>query len=107
MSKPPPPSDVADKFMLRLPEGMRDRITAAARANQRSINAEIISTLELAYPEPPGKDRTLKVLAWLMDVAQSHPTPAVWLNVVKQAERFREEIERDPELLTRYGDPSV
>lgn len=32
--------------MLRLPEGMRDRIAAAARQNDRSMNAEIVSRLE-------------------------------------------------------------
>lgn len=34
-----------DKFMLRLPDGMRDRLKAAAEANNRSLNAEIITRL--------------------------------------------------------------
>ena len=42
----------SDKFMLRLPNGMRDRIAAAAKTNKRSMNAEIVSTLEEAYPAP-------------------------------------------------------
>lgn len=42
----------SDKFMLRLPDGMRDRIKAAAEHNGRSMNAEINATLEKAYPEP-------------------------------------------------------
>ena len=36
----------SDKFMLRLPDGMRDRIAEAAKANNRSMNAEIVSRLE-------------------------------------------------------------
>lgn len=40
----------SDKFMLRLPDGMRDRIKYAADLNKRSMNAEIIATLETAYP---------------------------------------------------------
>ncbi|WP_370158471.1 Arc family DNA-binding protein [Salipiger bermudensis] len=40
----------SEQFMLRLPDGMRDRIRAAAEANARSMNAEIVSTLERAYP---------------------------------------------------------
>jgi len=40
----------SDKFMLRLPDGMRDRIKAAADLNGRSMNAEIIQTLEEEYP---------------------------------------------------------
>lgn len=34
-----------DKFMLRLPEGIRERIAVAARANNRSMNAEIVARL--------------------------------------------------------------
>ncbi|TBN47557.1 Arc family DNA-binding protein [Paracoccus sediminis] len=40
----------SDKFMLRLPEGMRNRIKSVAEANNRSMNAEIIATLEDAFP---------------------------------------------------------
>ena len=36
-----------DKFMLRLPDGMRERLKAAAAENNRSLNAEIVSRLEL------------------------------------------------------------
>lgn len=39
-----------DKFVVRLPDGMRDRIRAAAEANGRSMNAEIVATLEHKYP---------------------------------------------------------
>lgn len=39
-----------DKFVLRLPTGMRDRIKAAADKNNRSMNSEIVATLEEAYP---------------------------------------------------------
>ncbi|MBC8718806.1 Arc family DNA-binding protein [Ochrobactrum sp. Marseille-Q0166] len=46
----------SDKFMLRFPEGMRDRIRAEAEQNNRSMNAEIIhrlqTTLEMDTYEP-------------------------------------------------------
>ena len=38
----------SDKFMVRLPDGMRERLAAAARANRRSMNAELIVHLETA-----------------------------------------------------------
>lgn len=47
------PKDVAqpqDKYVLRLPDGMRDRIKAAAELNGRSMNAEIVARLT-EYPE--------------------------------------------------------
>lgn len=46
MTKAPAPSDLADKVMLRLPSGMRDRLAVAARETGRSMNAEIVSRLE-------------------------------------------------------------
>ena len=46
-----------DKFMLRLPDGMRDVVKAAADANKRSMNAEIVHRLAKSieadsYPKP-------------------------------------------------------
>lgn len=40
------PSAKQDQFVLRLPEGMRDKIREAAEANSRSMNAEIVARLE-------------------------------------------------------------
>lgn len=34
-----------DKFIVRLPDGMRDEISAAAKLNRRSMNAEIVHRL--------------------------------------------------------------
>jgi plasmid stability protein len=45
-NKPPAPSDISDKFMLRLPDGMRDRVAALAKKHNRSMNAEIVASLE-------------------------------------------------------------
>lgn len=39
-------SRTADKFVVRLPDGMRERIAEAGRKNHRSMNSEIISRLE-------------------------------------------------------------
>lgn len=41
-----------DQYQLRLPPGLRDRIKAAADGNGRSMNSEIVSTLESAFPDP-------------------------------------------------------
>jgi len=42
-----------DKFVVRLPEGLRPQIAAIARTNNRSMNGEIISRLQqsLAFEE--------------------------------------------------------
>lgn len=38
-----------DKIIIRLPDGMRDRIKATAKANNRSMNAEIITMIETVF----------------------------------------------------------
>lgn len=47
-------SDLADKFIIRMPDGLRDRIAEAAFKNGRSMNAEVVAALENAFPEIPG-----------------------------------------------------
>ena len=39
-------SRTADKFVVRLPDGLRDKIFAVAGDNQRSMNGEIVYRLE-------------------------------------------------------------
>lgn len=46
------PSRHLPQFMVRFPEGMRERIAEAAKQNQRSMNAEIISRLEESFKNP-------------------------------------------------------
>lgn len=52
MAIPPAPGQVrydsrtADKFVLRLPEGLRDRINVAAERNHRSMNGEMIARID-------------------------------------------------------------
>lgn len=40
-------SRTADKFVVRLPDGMRERIGDIARKNHRSMNSEIIDKLDM------------------------------------------------------------
>jgi plasmid stability protein len=36
----------ADKFVVRMPDGMRDQITALADSHHRSMNSEIVARLQ-------------------------------------------------------------
>ncbi|SDX21274.1 Arc family DNA-binding protein [Roseicitreum antarcticum] len=60
------PGRGSDQFALRLPDGMRDRIKAAADTNNRSMNAEIVATLERAYPVPKRASDFDKVISQVM-----------------------------------------
>lgn len=38
-----------DQFIVRFPDGLRDKVKAAAEINKRSMNAEIIAALEFYF----------------------------------------------------------
>lgn len=64
-------SDIAH-INLRAPEFLRARIAAAARANNRSMNAEIVHRLLRAYAnedlgEGPAADRFARTMEGLAD----------------------------------------
>ncbi|MGA0564149.1 Arc family DNA-binding protein [Ancylobacter sp. VNQ12] len=46
------PSEAADRFQVRLPDGLRARIKAHAEQQGRSMNTEIVRVLEEAFPAP-------------------------------------------------------
>ena len=62
-----------DKFIIRLPDGMRERIKAAADKNNRSMNAEVVAALEDRYPAP-GRvfDEAKAILAGLRQDATAY-----------------------------------
>lgn len=63
-------SHTADKFVVRLPPGLRDKIAVEAKANHRSMNSEIIHTLGKKYDpsnamdEEPVSIKT-RALSWI------------------------------------------
>ncbi|TKA98536.1 Arc family DNA-binding protein [Cereibacter changlensis] len=61
------PSQTQDKFIVRLPDGLRGRIKSAAEANNRSMNAEIVATLEERYPAPVPVSPAYDEMYGLMD----------------------------------------
>lgn len=45
MRTKPYPSEVQDRFIVRMPDGMRDSLKRLAKQSRRSMNAEIIARL--------------------------------------------------------------
>jgi hypothetical protein len=54
-------SRTADKFVVRMPKGMRDRIAQTAKAYHRSMNSEIVSRLESSLKKDHKKEKDLKL----------------------------------------------
>lgn len=51
-------SRTLDKFMIRLPPGMRDQIAEIAKAERRSMNAQIVVILEGALAQREAEKKT-------------------------------------------------
>ncbi|NNA29168.1 Arc family DNA-binding protein [Pseudomonas lundensis] len=60
-------SRVQDKFVIRLPDGLRPEIAAVASRNHRSMNSEIIHRLERSFSLERVLDQKNRVIAQLLD----------------------------------------
>ena len=60
-------SRVQDKFVIRLPDGLRPEIAAVASRNHRSMNSEIIHRLERSLSLERVLDQKNRVIAQLLD----------------------------------------
>lgn len=69
----PYPSEKQERFIVRFPDGMRDRIREAAEANNRSMNAEIIHRLNesfLSEEAGTGNLDEIEPSSWAKHLAQ-------------------------------------
>ena len=87
-AKPPFPSQQQDRFIVRLPDGMRDRIAEAAKANNRSMNAEIVARLASTLEDRDTFTSAMKLLEQATTdikaiVERAHTDAAYWNAVVK------------------------
>jgi hypothetical protein len=64
-----------DKFMLRLPDGMRDRIKAKADRAGMSMNEAIVWLLDRHFPAPQTLDDKLDELATMAAMLKSGGDP--------------------------------
>ena len=58
---------VQDKFVIRLPDGLRPEIAAVASRNHRSMNGEIIHRLERSLSLERVLDQKNRVITQLLD----------------------------------------
>lgn len=83
-----PPSRTADQFVVRFPDGMRDRIAEAAKRNGRSMNAEIIQRLDHSFTpheERPWEERMVTDVNRAMLAMLSSDEFTILLDRVKRA----------------------
>lgn len=97
----------SDKFMLRLPDGMRDRIKAAADANNRSMNAEIVATLEEMYPEPASDWSLSEVDLMIRHIVAAKDRADYWLRLEAANARLAPSGARLAETIGPLGRPEL
>ncbi|TBN52959.1 Arc family DNA-binding protein [Paracoccus sediminis] len=83
MSKPPAREQA--QVNIRMPDDLRDRIKAAADANNRSMNAEIVASLDEAYPAGPS-EFDLALAATMKDGVSRRATFAGSLVVLERSD---------------------
>ncbi len=57
----------ADKFVVRLPDGMRDQVAAAANADDRSMNSLIVAAIRNELDDRTRANALLDALAKAAD----------------------------------------
>lgn len=72
----------ADKFVIRLPEGLRDRICQVAASNHRSMNAEMVDRLLKSLDNQALVEE---------DVTSSTDRPTTWTPVRGMLVIYKEE----------------
>jgi len=85
------PSDFADRFQVRMPPGLRDRLKSQAEANKRSMNAEIVARLEASFPSAVVAEAFKDMSPEAAILAEK-----IVERVIERVERFR--VEADAEI---------
>ena len=70
-----PKRQLEEKFVVRLPDGMRERIALQARENTRSMNSEIVHRLETTAELEAALDRALKIIDQLLAATPAFEQP--------------------------------
>lgn len=93
----------SDKFMLRLPEGMRDKIAEAAKANGRSMNSEIIARLSSAEAMSPLQALDAIVLLTQDRARTELQVKGLYLELLILADHFSECLSKFPSDAVKPG----
>lgn len=71
------PSRTADKIVIRVPDGLRERVALRAKENDRSVNAELVELLEHAYPELTPMAELISRSRKILDRIEANPDRVV------------------------------
>lgn len=84
------PSELAERFQIRLPAGLRDRIKAYAERHGRSMNTEIVRVLEREFPEQWDVDDRMEHLGEMLAILKAGIADP---NIDRYVQEVRETVE--------------
>lgn len=85
------PSRLLDKIIIRLPDGLRDRIKRVADYHNRSVNAELLLLLERTYPAEVMIDEYLQDIAAIVGKLPAEERAVAWRKVLDRLDTLRNE----------------
>lgn len=91
-SDPKFPSDLAERFQIRMPPGLRERIALVAEKEGRSMNALIVRVLENTFPPEPTLDDMLADLNTLLDAQSFNRDSEFERQLIRQIESLKLKI---------------
>ncbi|HDR2796283.1 MULTISPECIES: Arc family DNA-binding protein [Enterobacter] len=99
------PSQLQDKFNLRLPDGMRDAIAERAKSNGRSMNSEIIQILQDAIDDSSSLSKRMDLVAFINGDKGNSKTDDIALKlagyVQKRTEEFQHKLLEDLKVILK------
>ena len=89
------PTQTDPQFKLRLPADLKDRVQRAAEHNNRSMNAEIVATLEEKYPAPHDRS-VFDLIDELREKMESANDPDTYETVKRTLHAYIDSMEKMP-----------
>lgn len=87
-----PPSRTAEQFVVRFPDGMRDRIAEEAKAANRSMNADIVARLQQSFDfESRLKSLDEAFTQFRLDLVEAQ---AIKKNLVLEKDNLEDSVKR-------------
>lgn len=83
------PSRELDKVIIRLPDGMKERIRRVAAENGRSVNAELVTLLDRTYPPETKLDECIQEIASIIGKQPASSQDEAWRSVIEKIECMR------------------
>jgi plasmid stability protein len=80
------PSRSLDKIIIRLPDGLKERIRMVAVKNDRSVNAELLMLLERTYPPESIVDDFVRDIAALVRRSPADDQARLWKSIIEKVE---------------------